>query len=75
MKPPKFVKFNNGSALRLIDDEYYRDAGDWSTKYIFEDGVLLSWFDDLPHLHLQPLTEITEQEWRDDNGEYAPKYP
>lgn len=70
---PKFVKLNN-TALRLRGKEYYRDGGIWSIGYKIIDGVLLSWFPKMkmPWLHRQPLIEITEEEWRKDNGKYAP---
>lgn len=72
-KLPKFVKCGN-TALRLRRDEYHRDAGLWSVNYKIIDGVLLSWAwgMGIPHLHRQPLVEITEEEWRKDNGPYAP---
>lgn len=73
MRLPKFVKLNN-IALRLTGEKYYRDGGKWSVDYKIIDGILLSW---CPHsgtsfLHNQPLIEITKEEWRQDNGEYAP---
>lgn len=77
MKLPKFVKLNN-TALRLTGNEYYRDGGEWSVGYNVIDDKLVSWDhgnwyrDELPHLHNQPLIEITEAEWREDNGQYAP---
>ena len=71
---PKFVKLKN-TALRLKGNRYYRDGGDWYIKYKIIDGVLLSWFPDkeMPWLHKKPLIEISEKEWREDNGQYAPK--
>tara|TARA_R110000782_G_C14534218_1_gene382854 strand:- start:323 stop:547 length:225 start_codon:yes stop_codon:yes gene_type:complete len=74
MQLPKFVKLNR-SALRLIGNTYYRDGGDWSVQYKIIDGVLLSWAwgKAMPLLHKKPLIEITEKEWRKDNGQYAPK--
>jgi hypothetical protein len=73
MKLPKFVKLNN-TALRLIGKTYYRDGGEWEVGYKIIDGVLLSWFPKMgmPWLHKKPLIEITEEEWRIDNGQYAP---
>jgi hypothetical protein len=73
-KVPKFVKLGN-TALRLIGDEYYRDGGEWSIKWKIIDGKLLSWGWGLgaKWLHRKPLIEITEEEWRKDNGIYAPK--
>lgn len=71
---PKFVRLNK-SALRLVGNEYYRDGGMWSVGYKIIDGVLLSWYPNrgMKWLHRVPLIEITEKEWRDNNGEYAPK--
>ena len=70
---PKFVKLNN-TALRLVGKKYYRDGGEWSVGCEIIDGVLLSWAwgMEIPWLHKQPLLEITEEEWRVDNGQYAP---
>jgi len=70
---PKFVKLNN-IALRLRNKEYYRDGGEWAVGYKMVDGVLLSWAwgKGAPQLHKKPLIEITEEEWRVDNGKYAP---
>lgn len=72
MTLPKFVKLDN-SALRLKGEGYYRDGGDWSVGYKIIDGILLSWLPkrSMPWLHKQPLIEITEDEWRKSNGEYA----
>lgn len=71
---PKFVKLNN-TALRLHSKKYYRDGGKWSVSYKVINGVLLSWSwgMGMPWLHKQSLIEITEEEWRTDNGPYAPK--
>jgi hypothetical protein len=73
-KLPKFVSLN-GTALRLQYNQYYRDAGEWGIGYRIIEGVLLSWCwgSKMPWLHKQPLIEITEEEWRIDNGHYAPK--
>ena len=45
-----------------------------SIEYKIIDGVLLSWTwgRTMPWLHKKPLIEITEDEWRKDNGQYAP---
>jgi len=71
IKLPEFVKLNN-TALRLTGDVYYRDGGKWSISYKIIDGVLLSWKSTMLHLHRKPLIEITKEEWKKDNGEYAP---
>ena len=73
MKLPKFVKLNN-TALRLKGESYFRDGGEWSIGYRIIDGVLLIWGcgKTMPWLHKKPLVEITEDEWRKDNGHYAP---
>ena len=72
-KLPKYVKLNN-TALRLIGKTYYRDGGEWGVSYKIIDGVLLSWYPKMgmTWLHRKPLIEITEEEWRTDNGQYAP---
>jgi hypothetical protein len=71
---PKFVKLGNTS-LRLVGLVYYRDAGDWGVQYRYIDGVLVSWAwgRGKPQLHKVPLVEITEEEWREGNGQYAPE--
>ncbi len=72
---PKFVMLGN-SALRLRGDTYYRDAGNWDVKYKFIDGKLVSWnwgFG-MPWLHRQPLIEITEEKYREDNAGYVPDF-
>ena len=71
IKLPKFVKLNRTS-LRLIGNVYYRDGGEWGISYKIIDGVLLSWKSTMPHLHRKPLIEITKEEWKKDNGQYAP---
>ncbi len=73
MELPKFVSLE-GTALRLVGKRYYRDGGEWGIEYRVIDGVLLSWAHGMgiPWLHKKPLTEITEEEWRTDNGHYAP---
>ncbi len=73
MELPKFVTLN-GTALRLKGKRYYRDGGDWSVGYKIIDDVLVSWAHGLGllGLHKKPLIEITEEEWRKDNGPYAP---
>jgi hypothetical protein len=70
---PKFVSLN-GTALRLIGNTYYRDGGEWWVQYRIIDGELLSWdrVDNTTILHKKPLIEITEEEWRVDNGQYTP---
>lgn len=71
MELPKFVRLNN-TELRLVGNTYYRDAGEWSVEYRVIDDVLISWFTAKPWLHRRPLIEITEDEWRQANGRYAP---
>jgi len=65
------------TALRLVGSEYYRDGGDWSVGYKYIDRKLLSWHwgYGMPWLHRAKLIEITEAEWRKDNGPYAPPDP
>lgn len=69
---PKYVKLGH-STLRLRGNEYYRDAGEWGVKYRVVDGNLISWThrNGLQWLHKQPLIEITEQEYKDDNKGYC----
>jgi len=75
----------NGSALRRIGPSgasgkpvYYRDAGHWDVGAMFvgSERTLVAWEPDKasPTHHLQgtELFEITEAEWREDNGRWAP---
>jgi len=67
---PKYVKIN-GTALRLINDEYYRDGGAWSVGYKFFKGKLYS-DSNVASVNDKELIECSEEEWRKSNGEYAP---
>lgn len=83
---PLYVRLGqNGSALRRIGSAdtatkpiYYRDAGHWDVGALFvgTERTLIAWEPDKNSLthHLQgtELVEITEAEWRLDNGAWAP---
>jgi len=71
-KLPQYVSLD-GTALRLRGNTYFRDGGEWSVQYRIIDGKLHSWSSAKlhPQLHRIPLIEITEEEWRADNGEYV----
>ncbi len=80
MVAPKFIFLlrkdgTNGTSLRLVyNSEYYRDGGQWSVGFKEVDGSLVT-VSDMPQLNGLQIKECTEEEWRKDNGEYAPKDP
>lgn len=53
---------------------YYRDGGDWKVGTKFVDDILLTVdiYADQNQLDGQVLEEVTEEEWRKDNAQYAP---
>jgi hypothetical protein len=74
-----------GCAMRLLDDKdeyqsvhgiYWRDGGLWGIDARMENGKLVSdakmYGDELQYLDGQDLISITEGEWKEDNGRYAP---
>lgn len=72
--PPPFVKIkDHGSELRLDTDDnsYYRYAGAWSIKYIFDGYRFFTYCPHIPDLHNLELIEITYQEWRKGNEGYV----
>lgn len=71
-KPPKYVIMGN-TALRLEGDYYYRDGGDWSVGYKYENDILLTWHPgkEHPQLHRNVLTKITEKEYLENNYPYG----
>ena len=74
---PQFVMMGANSALRLIHEGrqnyyYYRDGGEWSVdirKDEYGDMFSSSHIDTIDG---HKLTAITEKEWRECNGRYAP---
>lgn len=79
--PPKFVRMtdpeksnHSGTCLRLVKDKYYRDGGCWEVGYKHSNGLLLT-TSSMPELCGKVLTEVSEKEWRADNGMYAPDDP
>lgn len=70
IKLPKFVRLDN-SELRLVGNEYYRDAGKWSVGYKVVDNKLYSVLKGMPSVDNKLLVEITEKEWRKGNGVYV----
>jgi hypothetical protein len=76
---PQFVSLDNeGSTLRLIKGtncyEYYVDGGCWSVNFMVVDGKIIS-KSHINQLNNKELIPITENEWRNKQGEYAPKNP
>lgn len=74
----------NGCAMRLLDKDeyrsghgmYWRDGGEWGIDARMKNGKLVSdakiYGDELQYLDGQDLIPITEEEWKEDNGRYAP---
>jgi hypothetical protein len=74
---PQFVMMGGNSALRLVHEGrsnyfYFRDGGEWSVdirKDEYGDMFSSSHIDTIDD---HKLTAITEKEWRECNGRYAP---
>lgn len=74
---PQFVMMGGSTALRLVrggknNYVYYRDGGDWDVDiHRFENGDLItcSHMGSLNGINLRP---ITEAQWKNCNGKYAP---
>lgn len=79
MEAPKFIMFKiNGdltTAMRLKDGVYYRDGGNWSTRFKIKGDKIfaVSSKRDISQTNGLELVEVTEAEWREDNGRYAPE--
>ena len=80
---PNFVnmvsKCGSTTALRLVQIYghknlygYYRDGGDWECGYIEKNGQLFS-SSDIESIDGHKLIPITEEKWRESNGNYAPR--
>ena len=81
---PQFVKMG-GTALRHmhggvewgdygmyeVPSTYYRDAGHWSVKYEWRNGLLYSVNEDHESLDGQLLEETTKEYWRENNAGYV----
>ena len=74
---PQFVMMGGQTALRLVHEGrdnyfYYRDGGEWSVDiHKFNNGDLVT-VSSRESLSGYKLTAITEKEWRECNGRYAP---
>ena len=68
---PLFVQMGKASCLRWTGMIYYRDGGDWSVGIRIEGGKLYT-ISDMDHMNGIELVEVTKEEWRESNGEYAP---
>ena len=70
---PKYVMIKN-TAMTFIDDGYngcyYRHAGGWSIGWQIVNGKLVTKDGPLETLNNIPIIEITEDEWKKDNGSY-----
>ena len=71
---PLYVDLD-GSALRLVNGKrYYRDAGIWEVGFFWKNGKLYSenvYDEAMDYLGGTELIEITEEEWRKENGQYV----
>lgn len=73
---PQFVRMGGNTALRLVKRgrfySYYRDGGAWEVDiHRFANGDLIT-VSNIGSLNGIKLRPITETEWRDCNGQYAP---
>lgn len=69
---PRYVSLGNTEMKYDEDeDEYFRDAGNWSVKYKYHEGKLLSDCADMPWIHEFELKEITFDEWKAGNAGYV----
>jgi hypothetical protein len=80
-KYPQYVKMGHGrgSCLRLLRDsngeyEYYIDCGGWEIDFTYRNDIMYS-LSGLESINKKLLTPITEKEWRECNGDYAPENP
>jgi len=76
---PKFARLrvkptDLGTCLRLKGNRYYRDGGAWEIGFQWVGGMLKAHSDAWVSEHLDgaDLIEVTEAEWRECNGRYAP---
>ena len=69
---PKFARFGRGGCLRRRGkDEYWRDGGAWAVSVKIVKGNVFS----VSHVNSVNgllMEEVTEKEWRNCNGQYAP---
>jgi len=65
---PGYVRLGH-SELRLSDEKYYRDAGNWSVSYEWKDDKLLS-ISSKKWLNGVELIPSTFEEWKEDNAGY-----
>ena len=77
-KIPKFAKLGEkgcGMRYRKFAEDLWRDGGLWGVGLrLDENDVLVSHFwypSELRRLHRVPINEITYEEWKKSNGEYA----
>tara|TARA_R110001606_G_C15125312_1_gene622662 strand:- start:41 stop:274 length:234 start_codon:yes stop_codon:yes gene_type:complete len=77
MKFPKYISFGSRCCLRLSDVDgdkasYYRHGGEWHLTVRNKNGKLEGKIfanDEYEDIVL----EVTEEQWRKCNGQYAPK--
>jgi len=69
---PKYVTLND-SALRLVGNCYYRDAGEWSVEVRrYENGVIKSYNPAYVAIHNVELLKTTKSNWKKSNRGYIP---
>lgn len=79
VKIPRFAKLGDTMCgMRYIkkNNELWRDGGLWGVKVMMdEEGRLVSSYKGfgVDYLHRLELTEITFEEWKECNGQYAPE--
>lgn len=75
---PEFIKLNGihcAMRLDLENMEYWRDAGLWGLPFRFRNSILVgkATYLEIKHLSGIMLEECTYEEWKKDNGWYAPE--
>tara|TARA_R110000851_G_scaffold47990_1_gene116325 strand:+ start:2031 stop:2339 length:309 start_codon:yes stop_codon:yes gene_type:complete len=72
-KLPTFIILGTTTMrFRRNNNDYYRDAGNWSTSYKFKDGILISDIKQFPRIDGIKLIKITKKKWLETNKNYLP---
>lgn len=74
LKPPKYAMVGN-TEMRLKNNRYYRDAGNWDIGFKEVNGKLVTkslYGMGMSHMRGLLITEITKEEYMFANKEYLP---